>query len=283
MQKLRIAILGLLAALLSGCVTAGPLKNADVSAIEPAILRGQANILRYYTQGEPAVDVVAIDNRTSAPFGSRTSGLEILPGRRLVTVNVIALPWNQATATVPCEFQAGKHYYLTARKAGSSFDLMFWNGSQGTGQRTLLTTSRIGARYANVAAADSATLYCGGATLAFADDASAESSISVHAIDGQLVGSLSDHPKDIHLAPGRRLVTIELRNRKSSVGATTTTEFEFGSGKTYRLTASEKKHEFDVKFWTESPEAATRALVASTQVRGWFDLPGGAFLIFLLR
>ena len=88
MRQPSILVLGMLAALLSGCVTTGRPKNAGVNAIDPAILRGQVNMLHYYTQGEPSVRIVAIDDQETAPFASEH---HVSPGRKMVTVNVIAL------------------------------------------------------------------------------------------------------------------------------------------------------------------------------------------------
>ena len=279
MRQPSILVLGMLAALLSGCVTTGRPKNAGVNAIDPAILRGQVNMLHYYTQGEPSVRIVAIDDQETAPFASEH---HVSPGRKMVTVNVIALsfrPFGTVTAVVALEFQAGKKYRLTAQKASGAFDLMFWDESQGTEKRTLLTTSRIGGKYASGATFNSSILH-GSRANALGYGPWGEPFVQITAVDSQTIHAGWGRTPDIHVAAGRRLVTVELR--RPGWRATGTVELEFQAGKTYGLTAREMNHDFDLMFWMESPGTETRALLTTTRLRGWTDIFDGALLDFLL-
>jgi hypothetical protein len=277
MRQPSILVLGILAALLSGCVTTGRPKNAGVNAIDPAILRGQANMLHYYTQGEPSVRIVAIDDQETKSFASEHY---VSPGRRLVTVDVLALPLWHVTATVALECQAGKKYHLTAQKASGAFDLMFWDETQGTEQRTLLTTSRIDGKYASGATFNSAILH-GSRANALGYGPWGEPFVRITAVDSQTIHAGWGRTPDIHVAAGRRLVTVELHT--SNWRATGTVELEFQAGKTYGLTACEVNHDFDLMFWIEPPGTATRALLTMTRLRGRTTIFDGALLVFLLN
>ena len=240
MRQPGILVLGLLTALFTGCVTAGRPKNAGVNAIDPAILRGQANMLHYYTQGEPSVRIVAIDDQETKSFASEHY---VSPGRRLVTIDVLALPLWHVTATVALECQAGKQYRLTAQKASGAFDLMLWDESEGTEQRTLLTTSRIDGKYASGATFNSAILH-GSRANALGYGPWGEPFVRITAVDSQTIHAGWGRTPDIHVAAGRRLVTVELHT--SNWRATGTVELEFQAGKTYGLTACEVNHDFDL-------------------------------------
>ncbi len=277
MRQPSILVLGILAALLSGCVTAGHPKSASTNTAESAFLRGHmADRLRFYTHGEPNVNITAIDNRGTAAF---STNFHVPSGKHLVTVYVFAFPFANATATVALEFQAGKQYRLTAQKAGGAFDLMFWDESQGTEKRTLLTTSRIGGKYAGGATFNSAILH-GSRTNAFGYGPWGEPFVRITAVDSQTIHAGLGRTPDIHVAAGRRLVTVELH--RSGWRATGTVELEFQAGKTYGLTACEMNHDFDLMFWIESPGTEPRALLTTTRLRGRTDIFDGALLVFLL-
>jgi hypothetical protein len=277
MRQPRILVLGILAALLSGCVTAGHPKSANTTTAESALLRGHmADRLRFYTHGEPNVNIAAIDNRGTPAF---STNFHVPSGKHLVTVYVFAFPFANATATVALEFQAGKKYRLTAQKASGAFDLMFWDESEGTEKRTLLTTSRIGGKYASSATFNSAILH-GSRTNALGYGPWGEPFVRITAVDSQTIHAGWGRTPDIHVAAGRRLVTVELR--RPGWRATGTVELEFQAGKTYGLTAREMNHDFDLMFWMESPGTETRALLTTTRLRGWTDIFDGALLVFLL-
>ena len=277
MRQPDILVLGLLAVLVTGCVTAGHPKPASTTTAESALLRGHgADPLRYYTHGEPKVNITEIDNRGTAAF---STNYHVPPGKHLVTVYVFAFPFANTTATVSLEFQAGKQYRLTAQKADGAFDLMFWDESQGTEKRTLLTTSRIGGKYAGGAAFNSASLH-GSRTNALGYGPWGEPFVRITAVDSQKIPAGLGRTPDIHVAAGKRLVTTQVHG--SGWWATGTVELEFQAGRTYSLTACEVNHDFDLMFWMESPGAEPRALLTTTRLRGQTTIFDGALLVFLL-
>ena len=277
MRQPGILVLGLFTALLTGCVTAGHPKSASTTTAESALLRGHmADRLRFYTHGEPNVNITAIDNRGTSGF---STNFHVPSGKHVVTVSIFAFPFANATAPVALEFQAGKQYRLTAQKAGGAFDLMFWDESEGTETRTLLTTSRIGGKYASSATFNSASLH-GSRTNALGYGPWGEPFVRITAVDSQTIHAGFGRTPDIRVAAGRRLVTVELHT--SSWRATGTVELEFQAGKTYGLTACEVNHDFDLRFWIESPGTATRALLTTTRLRGRTTIFDGALLVFLL-
>jgi len=76
--------------------------------------------------------------------------------------------------------------------------------------------------------------------------------VRITAVDSQTIHAGWGRTPDIHVAAGRRLVTVELHT--SNWRATGTVELEFQAGKTYGLTACEVNHDFDLMFWIEPPE-----------------------------
>jgi hypothetical protein len=277
MRQPGILVLGLLATLLSGCVTSGHPKSASTTTTESALLRGHmADRLRFYTHGEPNVNITAIDNRGTSAF---SANFPVPSGKHVVTVYVFAFPLANTTATVSLEFQAGKQYRLTAQKAEGAFDLSFWDESEGTEKRTLLMTSRIGGKYASDATFNSASLH-GSRTNALGYGPWGEPFVRITAVDSQTIHAGFGRTPDIYVAAGKRLVTVELHT--SSWRATGTVELEFQAGKTYSLTAHEVNHDFDLMFWMEPPGAGPRALLTTTRLRGRTTIFDGALLVFLL-
>ena len=255
------------AVLLSGCVTAGRPAAADAGTAKPAILRGHVDVFRYYTQGESKVTITAIDNRATAPLAA---SVPIAPGRRLVTVNILALPLGSRTATVAWEFQSGRQYRVTARRAGHAFDLLLWDESEGADNLRLLATSRVGEEYANLAGADSATLH-GTTTDALGHGPRGEPFVRITAVNGQTVAAGWGRPPDVHVAPGRNLVTVDLRTR-SDWHAAGTVELEFEPRKTYCLSALQTDSRFDLLCWVVLPALDTRALVATRPLQGKLEM-----------
>ena len=277
MNKSTMLILGVLAALSPGCVTGGHPESASTTTAAPGHLRGNmAERFRYFTHGEPNVTIAAVDDWRTPLFATN---FPVDPGRHLVTVNVAAFPIFNTTAAVALEFQAGRQYRLTAQKADGAYQLLFWDESGGRNPRTLLTTARIG-HYVNVTNADSAVLR-GSQTAALGYDPWSQSRVNIAAIDGQTVTPRFGRAPEIHVPPGKRLVTLQVLGA-SGTQANPVIEMEFDAGKTYRLTACEVDHGFDLMSWRELPDLETRALLKKTRVQGRRDNSGDLLLILLL-
>ncbi len=133
-------------ALLGGCATTGgPTYVPPATGQTATIKGGNANIVRFFSQGEAHVAIIEIDGLVipASFWTGNARSVNVSPGTRKVTVLLSGNNYTQAQETIQFDVQAGKSYQIEAHKVGIDFDLAVYEEAEKPAERKSVFTARV--------------------------------------------------------------------------------------------------------------------------------------------
>lgn len=147
--RLLFPTVALIAAVaLSGCATTRPTYNPPSSPPIATVKGGNANIIKFFSDGEAHVSIVEVDGLYLPPsfWTGDVRSVAVAPGARRITVLLRGNNYTQGQDTLSIEAVAGHTYQIEAKKTGIAFDVVVYDeGTSGKERNSVLSTRINGA------------------------------------------------------------------------------------------------------------------------------------------
>jgi hypothetical protein len=147
MPNIRNAIVITIAALLlAGCATTRPTYLPPTSGPTATIKGGNANVIKFFSDGASHVAIIEIDGLYLSPsfWTGNVRSVKVPPGLRKITVLLSGNNYTQAQDTIEIDTFADRSYQIEARKVGISFDVVVYEeGDSTTTDRKMVLSTRM--------------------------------------------------------------------------------------------------------------------------------------------
>lgn len=131
---------------LAGCATTSRPTYSPPAAGQTATIKGgNANVIKFFSEGESHVWIIEIDGLYIPPsiWTGNARSVKVSPGSRRITVLLTGENYTRGQDTIQIDVSPGKTYQIEAKKVGIAFDVVVYEETNIPSEKKVVLSTRI--------------------------------------------------------------------------------------------------------------------------------------------